>query len=225
MAPAERRYSDAEVARILERATAHVDGATTAPVDGDGLTLAQLQDIGREIGVPPAVIAQSAAIVDLPHGTVTRRVAGMPLAVEHVVPLPRRLTDDEWERLVVDLRDTFDARGVTRQDGSLRQWANGNLQALQEPDGTGFRLRLRTRKGNTPGLMAGGAVSCLVGGLGYAGVVATTDVGAMWATGVLAIGGLGTLLGAALALGPWARRRQQQMAGVAARLVGRLDAG
>jgi hypothetical protein len=222
MPPVDRRYTDAEVTRILERATARADTPATAPTDPQGLTLAQLQDIGREIGVSPALIAESAALVDLPARAITQRLAGLPLAVERVVPLPRPLTDAEWERLVVDLRETFDARGATRQEGSLRQWTNGNLQALLEPADVGYRLRLRTRKGNAPGLMIGGAVFGVIGALGFTGVLAVgTDVGAMFATGALMISGLATLLGTGVALLPWAKRREQQLADVAARLLAR----
>jgi hypothetical protein len=219
MPPADRRYTDAEVTRILERATAHADATATAPTDPHGLTLAQLQDIGREIGVSPVVIAESAALVDVPAGAITQRVVGLPVALERIVPLPRPLTDAEWERLVVDLRETFDARGVTHQEGSLRQWTNGNLQALLEPADEGYRLRLRTRKGNAPGLMTGGAAFGVIGFTGL--LTAGTDLGAMAATGLLMISGLATLLGTGIALLPWAKRRAQQMDDVAARLLAR----
>jgi hypothetical protein len=46
--------------------------------------------------------------------------------------------------MVVRLRDTFDARGKHRVDGSLREWTNGNLQILIEPTEEGDRLRMRT---------------------------------------------------------------------------------
>jgi len=226
MPSADRRYTDDEVTRILERATASADASAESGVAvhtaAEGLTLAQLQDIGREIGVSPAIIAQSAALVDVPASAITQRVVGLPLALERVVPLARPLTDDEWERLVVDLRETFDARGVTQQDGTLRQWTNGNLQALLEPADEGYRLRLRTRKGNAPGLITGGAVFGTIGAIGLAGLLTgTTDVGAMFATGSLLVAGAVTCLSTALALLPWAKRREQQMAEVAARLIAR----
>src|SRR5690349_5878418 len=56
----ERRYSDEEVAAIFGRAT---EGASSTPVgepQEDGLTLAELQDIGREVGIAPTAIAAAA---------------------------------------------------------------------------------------------------------------------------------------------------------------------
>src|SRR5437870_10699022 len=103
----------------------------------------------------------------------TRRFLGLPIGVGRSVDLDRALSDPEWERLVADLRDTFDATGRMRQDGAFRQWTNGNLQAVLEPTDIGHRLRLRTGKGD--------AVAFLMGGL--------------------AIGGLAAAMGIALALG------------------------
>src|SRR5256885_16741552 len=81
---------------------------------------------------------------------------GLPIAVGRTVALQRKLTDDEWERLVVDLRETFDARGRLREEGSFKQWTNGNLQALLEPTPTGHQLRLRTMKGDAYAMMSSG---------------------------------------------------------------------
>lgn len=222
MPPPERRFSEAEVAAILERATAH-DEAGRAPVpEGRGLTLAQIQDIGRQVGVAPEVIAESAYLLDDRGGGATRGFLGLPLRVERVVPLPRRITDDEWERIVVDLREIFDARGRVRQDGSLRQWTNGNLQVLLEPTATGQRLRLRTFKGNAPGMVVGGLAAAGAGGAGLLGAVmggATSDVGMMAALSLAAVAGAGMVGTALVGLFPWARRRREQMAEVAARVA------
>src|SRR6266550_3035358 len=84
------------------------------------------------------------------------------------VNLNRRLTDEEWERLVVQLREVFNARGRTRSDGSLRQWTNGNLQVLLEPTETGHRLRFRTTHG--------GARAAIGMGFAFLGVTATIAV-------------------------------------------------
>ena len=140
----ERRFNEAEVAAIFERATeAHHAGQRQLP-SGEGMTLAQLQEIGREVGISPEQVAEAANAIDRVGSPTARKFLGLPIGVGRTIELDRRLTDDEWERLVVDLRETFDARGVLRHEGSLRQWTNGNLQALLEPTATGHRVRLRT---------------------------------------------------------------------------------
>ncbi len=70
------------------------------------------------------------------------------------------------------LRETFDARGRLKAEGSFRQWTNGNLQALLEPTSSGHRLRLSTRKGDVKALVAVG-----IGLLGAAAGMLVTMVG------------------------------------------------
>ena len=145
---------------------------------------------------------------------------GFPIGVAHTVHLGRRISDEEWERLVVDLRETFDARGHVTSDGSLRQWTNGNLQVLVEPTAEGHRIRFRTTKGDAPGMLAGGmgmtgistvllTVASVQGALGDTGMVA-----AMVSLGLT---GMGMFVASAVRLPRWARTRRRQIEEVAAR--------
>ncbi|MGH7710825.1 MAG: hypothetical protein ACREOG_06050, partial [Gemmatimonadaceae bacterium] len=135
----ERRFSDMEVAAIFERATeAREERQRELPASsGEGLTLAELQEIGRDVGISSDLIAHAAQMLDKGGQPTSRTFLGLPIGVGRTVDLDRRLSEDEWERLVVDLRETFDARGTVRREGSLRQWTNGNLQAVLEPTETG----------------------------------------------------------------------------------------
>ena len=218
----ERRYSEEEVAAIFERAAKTQQTARRQLPPGEGMRLADLQEIGREVGIPPGLVARAARSMDQAGRPASRTLLGLPIGVGRTIELDRRLSEEEWELLVVDLRETFDARGRVRYDGPFRQWTNGNLQALVEPTATGQRVRLQTVKGDARGLMIGGlgilggAAATLIavavaGGLGDAGSVA--GVGFMSAIG-LGMFGIG-----ALRLPGWARRRRLQMEGVAARLA------
>ena len=54
----ERRYTDEEAAQIFERATSgHALQSTHA---ADGMTLAELQSIGEEVGIPAEQITSAA---------------------------------------------------------------------------------------------------------------------------------------------------------------------
>jgi hypothetical protein len=216
----ERRYSEDEVSTIFERAAEAQQAVRRALPPGEGLTLADLRAIGREVGIPVELVDQAARSLDQQGREATRTFLGLPVGVGRTVDLGRRLTDDEWDRLVVDLRETFDARGAVRADGSLRQWTNGNLQALLEPTATGHRLRLRT--------VMGGATGSMTAGLGILGVSAAVAIASALTGHVAgALGGMGTLMGAgaamfaagAVRLPGWARTRRRQMEGVAARLA------
>ena len=218
----ERRYSEDEVAAIFERAAEAQQRVRRQLPPGEGMTLADLQEIGREVGIPAELVAQAARSIDQGGPPAPRSLFGLPIGVGLTVQLDRSLTDEEWERLVVDLRETFDARGRVRYDGPFRQWTNGNLQALLEPTPSGHRVRLQTVKGDSRALMTGG--------LGLLGVAAATfiavavagglgDPGSLAGVGFLSLMGAGMFGIGALRLPGWARLRRHQMEGVAARLA------
>lgn len=215
----ERRYTEQEITTIFQVAA---EGPSTPPHHlsrADGLTLADLQAIGREVGISPDAVAHAAQTLELRQGAVVRRLLGLPIGVERRVALRRRLTEEEWELLVVQLRDVFKARGRTRADGSLRQWTNGNLYALLEPTPTGDRLRLGSLHGGATaslrlGLVSLGATTILAIANLFGGQVA--DMGSI--AGLL-VGGLVLVANGALRLPGWARLRGRQMEHVAAQLA------
>src|SRR5262245_34338687 len=133
----DRRYSDEEVAEIIARASEKEQETRTRLQPAQGLTLAELQKIGTEAGIAPELIAQAARSLDIAPAPAPPVFLGLPLGAARTVRLERKMTEAEWEQLVVTLRETFNARGVIRIEGSFRSWSNGNLQCLVEPDGEG----------------------------------------------------------------------------------------
>jgi hypothetical protein len=212
----ERRYSDSEIAAIFRAAAEGPQLPQREVPREEGLTLVELQAIGREVGIAPEAVAQAANGLDVRRDAQSRRFLGLPIGVARTVNLNRRLSDEEWERLVVQLREVFNARGVTRTDGSLRQWTNGNLQVLLEPTETGHRLRFGTLHGGASAMIGAGLTA-----LGVAGVVAivTSINGTLGAAlsgiGFIGLAGVGMIAGGALRLPKWARLRGRQMEAIA----------
>ena len=104
---AEHRYSEQEIAAIFKQAAEAQEAAQQQKSPGEGLTLAELQQIGQETGITPEFIARAAAAVDrtgpsLPPTT----YFGIPISVARTVDLPGPLSDDGWDQLVVDLRES-----------------------------------------------------------------------------------------------------------------------
>lgn len=215
----ERRFSDAEVAQIFERATSgHAFQATRA---AEGMTLAELQSIGQEVGIPAEQITRAALSLSPGEATPTQRFLGMTTGVGHTVHLARKLTDEEWERFIVEVRETFNARGTMTSQGSLKQWSNGNLQVLLEPTDAGPRVRFKTVKGDAPGTLGGGLVIGAVGVIGEMTAVLTgaaDDVGLLASFGFLCAIGIGMAATTALRLPRWARARKAQMEDLGARV-------
>jgi hypothetical protein len=217
---ADRRYDDKEIAAIFRAAT---EGAQSSPREvprDEGLTLADLQAIGREVGISSEAVARAAHALDVGGGAVSRTLLGLPIGVARTVNLNRRLTEEEWERLVVQLREVFNARGRTRSDGSLRQWTNGNLQVLLEPTESGHRLRF--------GTLHGGARASIGAGIAVLGVTATVAISSALAgtlgeaipgIALLFAAGVGMIASGALRLPRWARLRERQMEDLATRVA------
>lgn len=225
----ERRFSEDEVAFILERAAAaeanpamdDVDASATGLTDetgvgSNGMTLQQLTDVAREAGLSPEAVVRAAGAVQRGDLVPTTRVTayGLPIGVGRIVEFSRRVTDPEWERMVVALRETFQARGTMRQEGSLRSWNNGNLTAMLEPTATGHRLRLTTRKGDATGIISFGITMFSIAAVLTAIVAMTSGNGApipWWSPGVFVGIGLTFIGPVALRLPGWARTRASQM--------------
>src|ERR1700752_646782 len=102
---AERRYSEEEVARIFERAAENQQSTKRQLAPAEGMTLADLQGIGRDVGISPAIVAEAAESLDAPRTQHLRRVFGLPIGVGRTIELGRRLSPAEWDKLVVDLRE------------------------------------------------------------------------------------------------------------------------
>lgn len=221
----ERRYREEEVAEIFEAAASerHPAPGANALAHGEGLTLAELQAIGSEVGIPADRIAGAAAALELRRSAVRRTDLRMPVSVRRTVELPRAPTDHEWEVLVGELRDTFNARGRDRSQGGLREWSNGNLHARVEPTETGHRLRLGTTKGDAVGLNRLGAVG-LVMAVVVLMVLALSGTlpESLFAPLMLIAMGGGALGYNAVRLPGWAAEREEQMDRVAARAVALL---
>ncbi len=223
---AERRYDEQEVAAIFERAATAQTTAPTLPARaGQGMTLAQLQAIGHEVGIAPALVADAARALDAEPERSRRTLLGFPIAVGRTVQLDRRLSDAEWEQLVVELRGTFAAVGQVERDGSLRQWRNGNLHCIVEPTALGDRVRLGTLNWNARGMLLGGVAlggmaGALIAGLTVAGVVGN-DPGGLVSLITVGLAGLGMFSWGAALVPRWARTRARQMDQIATRLTTR----
>ena len=215
----ERRYNDEEVAEIFQRATEAQKSTLPTSSSAEGTSLAELQEIGKEVGLPPDLVARAAQSLQTKGKVEGRLMAGLPVGVGRTIDLPRPLTEAEWHQLVVQLRETFDARGKLSEQGPFKQWTNGNLQALLEPTPTGQRLRLKSLKGS--------AMSMMSAGFGMVGITASIltvmylravpfDADALW---LVFTTGLGLLTAGALQVPSWARLRSRQMEEVAERLT------
>jgi hypothetical protein len=213
----ERLYRDDEVRTIFKLAT--TQKAADVPSSSiDGLTLAEIQSIGREAGLEPDAVALAAIALDAPPVKPPRTSLAMPIEVRHTVALPRAMSDQEWEHLIVELRSTFRARGKITTHGSLREWSNGNLHAAVEPTETGSRLTIGTIKGDASGVNALGVMSAVGAGITLGFALVAETVTPFLTPLILATTSSGVFLTNWVRLTRWRQERAQQMDHIASRI-------
>jgi hypothetical protein len=222
----ERRYLEDEVAEIFEAAATPRATARPGPSPAQGLTLAELQAIGREVGVAPDRIADAASELDRRRSDRRRTDLDMPISLFRSVDLPRAPTDREWAILLTELRETFSARGNDRSSGEIREWSIGNLDASIVPAEDGYRFRLRTADGSAVAVNRLGMFAWL---MGLVFMVISLNAG-NFGDGLLALLVFGAMGTAALAynafrLQRWAEEREKQMDYLASRARALIGSG
>jgi len=215
----ERKYRQDEVREIFALATNAGEASLPTLADQEGHTLGELQDVGREVGLAPARVAEAAATLDAHAELLPRRtLLGAPVSVGRIVELPRAPTDREWQFLVAELRETFGAKGEVVSRGDIREWTNGNLHAFLEETEAGHRLRLGTRKGNATEVITVGAAGLFMALILVIAMVSKGKVGLeLLFPAMFALAGGGAIASNFLRLPGWAAERERQMEHIASR--------
>lgn len=222
----ERRFREDEIQEIFERAASKEARGLPAPAHEAGLTLSDLQDIGRQVGLEPSRIAEAATALDTRPEILPRRtVWGAPVSVGRIVELDRAPTDREWQLLVAEIRRTFGARGQLTETGSVREWWNGNLHVYVEPTEAGHHLRMGTLKGNAASVTTMGAVGLGMGIVFFISLLADGKLAkGLFLPVMFMLTGGAALVSNVVGLPRWARQREEQMKYIADRateLIGR----
>lgn len=124
----QRLFNEKDVSRILKRATeiqARTDG------EGYGLSLAELQQIARDVGIAPEAVAAAAAELDTEEHR-GFHVLGGPLSFSVDRVVAGEVTDETWEAMLDEIRRTYHLAGVSSRVGRSMEWTyGGNRQQTQ----------------------------------------------------------------------------------------------
>ena len=210
-----KRFSEAEAQRIFALAAErqHVTGQAEP-----GLSLEELEEVGRAAGIDPAFVRAAATDALRPEPTATTKsVLGMPLGFRRERFLRGTVTDDAWARIVVDLRQQFNKPGLVTDIGTLREWRSEATDYRQPvtvtltPERDGTRVVIERSQAQTALGLGIGAGSNLALGLLFALITAfgegTVDM-EFPATLLIAIGVL-FLAGAFVGMRLHGRRQMQ----------------
>lgn len=139
-----RKFSEEEISRIFEQAAKEQEEGD----DHSGLTLSELQSIGAQSGLDPEAIARAAKKIKLVLRLDPRkRSFKSDVGVGGTAELPGKITTSDWEELLPEIRNEFNAPGTAVSDGYRKEWSNGNLKVLIENGRNQDRLRLSSVNG------------------------------------------------------------------------------
>ena len=221
-----------EVQRILELALEQQRRSERkALVTGGGTSLPALREIASEVGIDPRFVESAAREVarrrDTPV-TKTNRM-GVPDEVRADRVIPHRIDDDEWIRIVEELRTTFGVAGTVSQYGRVREWhssasshANASVAhlRLEEVDGgTAITLHQKTVAQTQLPLVLGATFATI--GVTFAALLPVIGLTA----GGLAFAGVNALSGAGIYAGGmgWASRWAGKRTELFERILDRIE--
>ncbi len=176
-----RRYNEQEIGAILQRA-GEIQGGVGAETDQAGLTMEELQRVALEVGIQPQALAEAALEVE-------SRESGISRVLDHTVD--GVITDEQWEDIVIRLRQYAGKAGTSTVQGSSREWTAdwemGSMTLTASTRNNQTRIRLL---GDSTGA---GAMAYVFGGiLGFLATIMSCAWVGKAGLGALAV--IGTLL-------------------------------
>jgi hypothetical protein len=186
----DRKYTDEQMALILRRA-----GDLQEQREDGRHTLAEIQEIARQVGVDPKLVAHVAADLPKQSPSVLTESATEVQTIE--TSLSQRVTPDQMGRLVDAVRRASGAQGTSRQVFDSVEWRAGSEHELLDlrvtitpgAERTNVRVQHDASGATFLGLMIGGAgaligtgaafssLPLIAGSLVTAGIVGTAGAG------------------------------------------------
>jgi hypothetical protein len=162
---ATRRFTDEELRRILELATESELDARHAAAPAGGHTLAEIQEIGREVGIEPTSIENAAASLlaseqQDPRGS---RIPRFSRTAHADLVLARTLSDGEMHQILQRAERILNRPGTVHVKGNWAQWRDRNDRVYVGIVRGTNHTRLRVIVDQTRELLFGGGLIGAVG--------------------------------------------------------------
>jgi hypothetical protein len=226
-----RRYSEKEVGLILRKAT-ELQRAEPSALDPTGLTLAELQEVGAEVGIDPRYLQRAAA--ELEGGgspDVWAKLAGSPIAIVIERTLSGEFPESRFEELVPVMQVATVGQGNASAVGKTLTWSSrsdtntSSQQVLVASRNGETLIRIEERLAGFAGGVFGGMLGGVGGGVGFgAGAALGTALGSVALAIAFPVVAIGASYGAARAIFRVHHRgRKRQMEELMSRLVEQIE--
>jgi hypothetical protein len=188
----EPRWNEREVGLILRRALELQEEQKqipAAPARADGASLADLEEVAREVGIEPALVRRAAAELDnQPRPVATSRFMGGPTSIVFERVLRGEASEAALEKLVVVVQEALGEHGQPAMVGRTFTWTSVARSGPRGSHGRQIAISVRPRDGATVihieeklRSTAGGLFGGLLGGVGggSSGVAMGIGIGAL----------------------------------------------
>lgn len=227
-----RHYSEKEVSRLLKYATDLQERDETerrrTPRER-GMTLATLQEAAAEAGIEPRYVQLAAARIDRPESSgIGPALAGTPLVIHADRIVPGELAQEDYERIVEEIRLEAEEEGSASRVGRTLTWkGTGSTIWLRTPQVTVVsrngetRIQAREELDGYAVQLLGGVVGCGGAiGLGVGLAVGMAVLGSPLVATLFPVGLIGSLYAAMrLRMKSIARTRRAKLDGLVARIA------
>jgi len=127
----ERLFSDQEFALIFRKASELGRERPGTVIRKEGITLAEMQDIAREAGIDPGLVARAAAVLPSEQLSLAARIFGGQGTYRVVQAVPGEIPKEELGRMVETIRLILDEQGQAEEAFGGLEWKNvGNPAAV-----------------------------------------------------------------------------------------------
>lgn len=123
----DRIFTQAEVSELLSKA-ARLEGAIGT--HKSGLTLAEVKDAARAAGIDPSWV--DTALKTTAKTPEAKTYAGITTSVHRERVLPNPIDENQWGRIVAELRRSLGGRGTAESIGGNRAWERAPLRVVIE---------------------------------------------------------------------------------------------
>lgn len=116
------RFDRDEISRILKRAVELEHNDNTSDNEREGLTLEELQQVSREVGIDPKYVKLAIGEMKEPVQSPVANLLGGPFKYNITQMAEGVLTDEEWEEVVSEIRRIHGGIGNTSKLGKTFEW-------------------------------------------------------------------------------------------------------